>query len=230
MNNLEFSRELQKTFITLGQDVRMTLFFWKCSLRVVSTLTCSNLTLCGLCVLSLDPEGGEEVCTAGAAAAGGGRAEEAEDRSGAAVPPGPAGRRHCATGPEAGSRRLNAADGCGPHSFWWVLQVSWARPWPKRQVSLRHWYLDEFEMQKTFSTLFFFNKRFHITYLCTCRLADQYEEASVHLWDLLEGKEKAVVGTTCESNLTWSLQMVAVTAETFIHRKFISYFDNQLII
>ncbi|XP_049430327.1 caprin-1b isoform X2 [Epinephelus fuscoguttatus] len=28
------------------------------------------------------------------------------------------------------------------------------------------------------------------------RLVDQYEEASVHLWDLLEGKEKAVVGTT----------------------------------
>uniref|UniRef100_A0A665UHH5 Cell cycle associated protein 1b n=1 Tax=Echeneis naucrates TaxID=173247 RepID=A0A665UHH5_ECHNA len=30
------------------------------------------------------------------------------------------------------------------------------------------------------------------------RLADQYEEASVHLWDLLEGKDKAVVGTTCK--------------------------------
>ncbi|XP_012735823.2 caprin-1b isoform X1 [Fundulus heteroclitus] len=28
------------------------------------------------------------------------------------------------------------------------------------------------------------------------RLADQYKEASVHLWDLLEGKDKAVVGTT----------------------------------
>ncbi|XP_043981963.1 caprin-1b isoform X3 [Gambusia affinis] len=28
------------------------------------------------------------------------------------------------------------------------------------------------------------------------RLIDQYEEASVHLWDLLEGKDKAVVGTT----------------------------------
>lgn len=28
------------------------------------------------------------------------------------------------------------------------------------------------------------------------RLVDQYEEASVHLWDLLEGREKAVVGTT----------------------------------
>ncbi|CAN9499102.1 unnamed protein product [Ophioblennius macclurei] len=28
------------------------------------------------------------------------------------------------------------------------------------------------------------------------RLTDQYEEASVHLWDLLEGKDKAVVGTT----------------------------------
>nr|XP_019934889.1 PREDICTED: caprin-1 isoform X1 [Paralichthys olivaceus] len=28
------------------------------------------------------------------------------------------------------------------------------------------------------------------------RLVDQYEEASVHLWDLLEGRDKAVVGTT----------------------------------
>ncbi|XP_047452717.1 caprin-1b isoform X2 [Mugil cephalus] len=28
------------------------------------------------------------------------------------------------------------------------------------------------------------------------RLADQYEDASVHLWDLLEGRDKAVVGTT----------------------------------
>ncbi|XP_034735979.1 caprin-1b isoform X3 [Etheostoma cragini] len=28
------------------------------------------------------------------------------------------------------------------------------------------------------------------------RLVDQYEEASVHLWELLEGKDKAVVGTT----------------------------------
>lgn len=28
------------------------------------------------------------------------------------------------------------------------------------------------------------------------RLADQYDDASVHLWDLLEGKDKAVVGTT----------------------------------
>uniref|UniRef100_A0A667WAL0 Cell cycle associated protein 1b n=1 Tax=Myripristis murdjan TaxID=586833 RepID=A0A667WAL0_9TELE len=35
------------------------------------------------------------------------------------------------------------------------------------------------------------------------RLADQYEEASVHLWDLLEGKDKAVVGTTCKSNVMW---------------------------
>ncbi|XP_034060802.1 caprin-1b isoform X2 [Gymnodraco acuticeps] len=28
------------------------------------------------------------------------------------------------------------------------------------------------------------------------RLVDQYEEASVHLWDLLDGRDKAVVGTT----------------------------------
>lgn len=68
-------------------------------------------------MLSIDPEGGKEVCTAGAAAAGGGRAEEAEDCSGAAVPPGPAGRRHCAAGPEAGGRWLTAADRHRPRSF-----------------------------------------------------------------------------------------------------------------
>lgn len=32
----------------------------------------------------------------------------------------------------------------------------------------------------------------------TCRLTEQYEEASLHLWDLLEGRDKAVAGTTCE--------------------------------
>ena len=31
-----------------------------------------------------------------------------------------------------------------------------------------------------------------------CRLADQYEDASTHLWDLMEGRDKAVVGTTCK--------------------------------
>ncbi|XP_047435943.1 caprin-1a isoform X4 [Mugil cephalus] len=31
------------------------------------------------------------------------------------------------------------------------------------------------------------------------RLTDQYEEASLHLWDLLEGREKAVAGTTYKS-------------------------------
>lgn len=34
---------------------------------------------------------------------------------------------------------------------------------------------------------------------CVSRLIDQYEEASVHLWELMEGKDKAVAGTTCES-------------------------------
>lgn len=74
-------------------------------------------TFCLSCMLSLDPEDGEEVRTAGAAAAGGGRAEETEDGSGAAVPPGPAGRRDCAAGHEAGSRWLAGADRCRPHSF-----------------------------------------------------------------------------------------------------------------
>lgn len=38
--------------------------------------------------------------------------------------------------------------------------------------------------------------------ICTplFRLTDKYEEASVHLWDLLEGRDKAVVGTTCKSD------------------------------
>lgn len=34
MNNLEFARELHKTFMALGQDVRLTLFF---QIRVVSS-------------------------------------------------------------------------------------------------------------------------------------------------------------------------------------------------
>lgn len=121
---------------------------------MASTLTFSNLTLFGSCILfvylfQIDPEGGEEVCTAGAAAAGGGKAKEAEDNSGAAVPSGPAGRGQCAAGPEAGSRRLTTADGCRTCSVWWVLQASGARPWPKRQVGQRHWYLGEVEMHKT---------------------------------------------------------------------------------
>lgn len=52
------------------------------------------------------------------------------------------------------------------------------------------------------------NKNFHNTMWCHMglnednlwlfRLLDQYEEASVHLWDLMEGKDKVVAGTTCE--------------------------------
>lgn len=68
MNNLEFGRELQKTFITLGQDVILTMVFLKYFLRVLSILTGSNFALCGTCVLSLDSESGEEICTAGASA------------------------------------------------------------------------------------------------------------------------------------------------------------------
>lgn len=58
----------------------------------MSILTGSNFALCGTCMLSLDSESGEEICTAGAAATGGGRADEAQDHFGAAVSPGPAGR------------------------------------------------------------------------------------------------------------------------------------------
>lgn len=66
---------------------------------------------------SLDPEGGEEVCSAGAVAARGGGAEEAEDGPGTAVHPGPSRRRHCAAGPEARRRGLAADDGHRPGSF-----------------------------------------------------------------------------------------------------------------
>lgn len=38
----------------------------------------------------------------------------------------------------------------------------------------------------------------YLSFLVTCRLTDQYEEASVHLWELLEGRDKAVAGTTCK--------------------------------
>ncbi len=30
------------------------------------------------------------------------------------------------------------------------------------------------------------------------RLAEQFEEASMHLWELFEGRDKAVAGTTCK--------------------------------
>lgn len=30
------------------------------------------------------------------------------------------------------------------------------------------------------------------------RLAEQFEEASMHLWELLEERDKAVAGTTCK--------------------------------
>lgn len=44
MNNLEFARELHKTFITLGQDVRMT-DFPKFSFRVVFRMAWSHFTI-----------------------------------------------------------------------------------------------------------------------------------------------------------------------------------------
>lgn len=76
-----------------------------------------DLRLCGLFLLILVPEGGEEVCAAGAAAKGGGGAAAAEDGSGVAVHSGPARRRRCTAGPEAGSRRLTATDRYRPYSF-----------------------------------------------------------------------------------------------------------------
>jgi len=37
-------------------------------------------------------------------------------------------------------------------------------------------------------------------------LTDQYQEASQHLWELLEGKDKPVAGTTCMSKGVFKLQ------------------------
>uniref|UniRef100_A0A669DAC6 Cell cycle associated protein 1b n=1 Tax=Oreochromis niloticus TaxID=8128 RepID=A0A669DAC6_ORENI len=53
------------------------------------------------------------------------------------------------------------------------------------------------------------------------RLADQYEDASVHLWDLLEGKEKAVVGTTYTEIIEEFTEPIAVETTEFVNRQFI---------
>lgn len=90
MNNLEFARELQKTFVALGQDVRFTLVFSMFH-KLVYSLDCNSLGLCGSWTLLSDPEGGEEVCAEGAAAAGGSGTTAAEDGAGAAIHPRPAG-------------------------------------------------------------------------------------------------------------------------------------------
>uniref|UniRef100_A0A665UFK9 Cell cycle associated protein 1b n=1 Tax=Echeneis naucrates TaxID=173247 RepID=A0A665UFK9_ECHNA len=52
------------------------------------------------------------------------------------------------------------------------------------------------------------------------RLADQYEEASVHLWDLLEGKDKAVVGTTCKQQSAFQSLNIFLFTETEIIEEF----------
>uniref|UniRef100_A0AAQ5YFG5 Cell cycle associated protein 1a n=1 Tax=Amphiprion ocellaris TaxID=80972 RepID=A0AAQ5YFG5_AMPOC len=57
------------------------------------------------------------------------------------------------------------------------------------------------------------------------RLTDQYEEASLHLWELLEGREKAVAGTTCKcfNGLTNEKYTEPIKVETteFVNRQFI---------
>lgn len=121
-------------------------------------MACSNLNLCGLFKLSLAPEGGEEVCAAGAVTKRGGRTKETEDSPGVAVHSGPAWWWHGEARPEAGGWRFTTAHGRRPRSFWWILQVSGARPWPKHQVSLKHWYLDE-SWEALYS--FLLNKCFH---------------------------------------------------------------------
>lgn len=45
------------------------------------------------------------------------------------------------------------------------------------------------------------------------RLNEQYEQASVHLWDLLEGKEKPVCGTTCKYSLCMKRQHIEFVPE-----------------
>ena len=78
---------------------------------------------------------------------------------------------------------------------------------PDRDQNVRLVDWINFKMKRT---SVFFNKGIDLTYYFnTCRLVDQYEEASVHLWDLLEGKDKAVVGTTCKLYVTLSLKMVS---------------------
>lgn len=72
MNNLEFARELQKTFVTLGQDVRLSFSFLEMFIKDVYSLDSNNLIFCGSYALSSDPESSEKVCKEGAAAAGGG--------------------------------------------------------------------------------------------------------------------------------------------------------------
>uniref|UniRef100_A0A8C7F250 Cell cycle associated protein 1a n=1 Tax=Oncorhynchus kisutch TaxID=8019 RepID=A0A8C7F250_ONCKI len=50
------------------------------------------------------------------------------------------------------------------------------------------------------------------------RLTDQYDEASLHLWELLEGRDQAVAGTTC---MFLTLFEVALILFTFVNRQFI---------
>lgn len=131
-------------------------------------MVCSDLSLCGLFLSILVPEGGEEVCAAGAAAKGGGGATAAEDGSGVAVHSGPARRWGCTAGPEAGGRRLTAADRHRPYSFRWVLQVSGARPWPKYQVGVTHWSgLDESQDATDFFFFALFNHCIYLPYFVT---------------------------------------------------------------
>ena len=114
-NNLEFARELQKSFLTLGQDVSSVISVITHPQNHRSTLVNAfvsrhlnhqslPLLPCPPTSSLADPEGGEEVCAAGAAAARGDGAAEAEDGAGAAVPAGPAGGRHGEAGPEEGRR------------------------------------------------------------------------------------------------------------------------------
>lgn len=62
-------------------------------------------------------------------------------------------------------------------------------------------YLKKIKIKWNFSNSMLSYRGLNEPDLCVCRLVDQYEEASVHLWDLMEGKDKAVAGTTCESKL-----------------------------
>uniref|UniRef100_A0A8C7TET1 Cell cycle associated protein 1a n=1 Tax=Oncorhynchus mykiss TaxID=8022 RepID=A0A8C7TET1_ONCMY len=61
------------------------------------------------------------------------------------------------------------------------------------------------------------------------RLTDQYDEASLHLWELLEGRDQAVAGTTCMFLTLFEVRTVTqeytesieVEATEFVNRQFI---------
>lgn len=54
-----------------------------------------------------------------------------------------------------------------------------------------------------------------LLFLFLVSVEDQMEQSSLYFWDLLEGSEKAVVGTTCEFSLLWAY---AVNTKLYVFR------------